>query len=121
VETREADFRPRPGTVAPLLKELVGLDTDGFYARFEGTPVTRAKREGLARNACVALGNRGGPGAVEALTKALHEDPSPLVREHAAWGLGRLGGEEAFEALRRAHHEEAEPGVRASILDALGL
>ncbi len=88
---READFRPRPESTAPLLAELVELDEAGFLARFAGTPLMRAKREGLARNACVALGNRGGPGAVAALERAL-EDRSELVREHAAWALERLRG-----------------------------
>ena len=39
----------------------------------------------------VALGNTGGPGAVEALVRAM-EDPSPVVREHAGWALERLEG-----------------------------
>ncbi len=88
-EAREAGFRPRPGSAAPLLVELVGMSEAAFLARFAGTPVMRAKREGLARNACVALGNTGGPGAREALAAA-REDPSPVVREHAAWALERL-------------------------------
>ncbi len=87
--SRVADFRPRPGSVAPLLAELVAMDEAAFLRRFAGTPIMRARREGLARNACVALGNVGGPEAVEALTRA-RADSSPLVREHAAWALERL-------------------------------
>jgi epoxyqueuosine reductase len=87
--SRVADFRPRPGSTAPLLAELAAMDEAAFRERFAGTPIMRARREGLARNACVALGNVGGPGAEEALTRAL-ADPSPLVREHAVWGLERL-------------------------------
>ena len=87
--SRVADFRPRPGSAAPLLAELTAMDEAAFLRRFAGSPVMRARREGLARNACVALGNVGGPGAVEALTRALG-DPSELVREHAAWALERL-------------------------------
>ncbi len=90
VASREADFAPRPETTAPLLAELVDMTEDGFRKRFAGTPVMRAKREGLARNACVALGNTGGPGAAEALRRGLG-DRSPVVREHAAWALQRLG------------------------------
>ncbi len=90
-ETREADFHPRAATLAPLLVDLVGMTSEAFVARFAGTPVMRARREGLARNACVALGNVGGEGAVAALEGALL-DESPLVREHAAWALDRLTG-----------------------------
>jgi len=88
-DAREADFRPRPEVVAPLLVDLVLMDDAEFLRRFAGTALMRAKREGLARNACVALGNTGGPGAEEALQRALG-DPSPVVREHATWGLERL-------------------------------
>ena len=87
--SREADFKPRPELLAPLLTDLVTMDDAEFLRRFAGTAVMRAKREGLARNACVALGNVGGPGAREALAKAL-SDPSPIVGEHAAWALANL-------------------------------
>ncbi len=87
----EADFAPRAEAVAPLLTELVALTDEEFLRRYAGTSVMRTKREGLARNASVALGNVGGEGAGEALTRAL-EDASPVVREHAAWALARLGG-----------------------------
>jgi epoxyqueuosine reductase len=88
-EAREADFRPRPEVVAPLLVDLVLMDETEFLRRFAGTALMRAKREGLARNACVALGNTGGKGAEAALQQAL-SDLSPVVREHAAWALERL-------------------------------
>ncbi|HYV51617.1 MAG TPA: tRNA epoxyqueuosine(34) reductase QueG [Dongiaceae bacterium] len=88
-EAREVEFRPRPELIAPLLTELVAMDDAEFLRRFAGTAVMRAKREGLARNACVALGNIGGPSAREALTKAL-SDPSAIVREHAAWAIAKL-------------------------------
>jgi len=88
-EAREADFKPRPELLAPLLTDLVTMDDAEFLRRFAGTAVMRAKREGLARNACVALGNVGGPGALEALKRALH-DSSQIVREHAQWAVDRL-------------------------------
>jgi epoxyqueuosine reductase len=119
-EANETDFRPRPEVVAPLLTELIDLDDAGFLERFAGTALMRAKREGLARNACVALGNTGGEGAVAALARAL-QDPSPVVREHAAWGLGRLGGDEVRGVLRRARSDETDPSVLGSIDEVLGL
>ena len=90
-EAREADFAPRANAVAPLLTELVAITDEEFLRRYAGTAVMRTKREGLARNACVALGNVGGAGAAEALTRAM-EDASHVVREHAAWALARLAG-----------------------------
>ena len=59
-------------------------------AAFKGSPMERAKRRGLARNAAVALGNVGTAEDAEVLTRAL-EDEEPLVREHVAWAFARLG------------------------------
>jgi len=86
---REPVFAPRSGQIAPDLVELLALDDDGFRARFRDTPLWRARRAGLARNAAVALGNLGDPAAITALERAL-SDPEPLVAEHAAWALERL-------------------------------
>ncbi len=88
----------------------------GSFARwFRDTPLRRAKREGLARNAAVVLGNRRDPRAVPALRHALHHDPSPMVREHAAWALGRIGTPQARQALQEALAHETHPEVRERI------
>jgi epoxyqueuosine reductase len=106
--------RPLPGAIAalrayddeaafPLLLPLLTLSDADFRARYRGSAVLRAKRWGLQRNACVALGNLGDPAAVPALEAVLREPVShPLVREHAAWALGRLDAPAARRALERA-------------------
>ncbi len=73
----------------PDLLGLLALDEDGFRKRFAGTPVLRAKRRGLLRNVCVALGNAGDPAALPALEKAC-QDPEPQVAEHARWAMAQL-------------------------------
>ena len=55
-----------------------------------GSPLRRARPEGLARNAAVVLGNLGDPTAVEPLRAAADRHPSALVRSHARWALDRL-------------------------------
>lgn len=82
----------------PNLTELLGLDDDGYRRRLRGSPLRRARREGLARSAAVALGNGRRPETVPALARALG-DPDAGVRAHAAWALGRIGGPEAHAAL----------------------
>ncbi len=82
----------REANIAPDLAELLALTDAQFERRFGDTAVARAGRRGLARNAAVALGNRGGPGARPPLARAEREDPEALVRSHAAWALGRLSG-----------------------------
>ena len=81
----------RPDLAAPDLVELLTLDEAGFKARFAGTPILRARRRGLLRNVCVALGNVGDASALPALHKA-STDPEPLVAEHARWAVGQIAG-----------------------------
>ncbi len=87
---REHPFlRADPETMAPFLPDLLALDEEGFRRRFRGTPLKRAKRSGLLRNAAVALGNSGKSEAVPALERAAR-DADPLIREHADWALRRM-------------------------------
>jgi epoxyqueuosine reductase len=79
----------RPDLAAPALLELLTLDEAAFRERFAGTPILRAKRRGLLRNVCVALGNLGDATALPALQKAA-ADPEPLIAEHAQWAIGQI-------------------------------
>jgi epoxyqueuosine reductase len=85
--TREPAFRSRRATLD--LVEVLALDEDAFRSRFRETPVWRARRSGLLRNAAVVLGNLGDPAVIPALERAL-SDPEPLVAGHTAWALRRL-------------------------------
>lgn len=122
-------FRAGPGdpalapassdAAAPELVPLLELDDDAFLERFRGRPIMRAKRAGMARNACIALGNTGTERELPALLRAL-DDPSAIVRGHAGWAIGRLAerGVLPVEAVRAAagtltRHAEAEPDVEA--------
>jgi epoxyqueuosine reductase len=84
-----AEFEPRLGTRRDL-PALLELDDEAFRQTFRGSPIKRAKRRGLARNAALALGNRGQSDARPALERAASDDPEPLVRDAAAWALARL-------------------------------
>lgn len=72
-----------------LARELLAMDDAGFREKFRGSPMKRAKRAGLARNAAILLGNICNSDDASALTAAL-EDSDATVRKHAAWALGRL-------------------------------
>jgi epoxyqueuosine reductase len=95
----------------PRLEELLGLDEEGFRARFRNSAVWRTRRSGLLRNVCVALGNIADRTSVPALAAALR-DVEPLVRGHAAWALGRLGGAAARAQLDQALRRETDAWVR---------
>ncbi len=116
--TSEPAFRPRPGTSAPPLIDLLALDSDGFRRRFKDSPIARAKRRGLLRNVAVALGNWGDCAAVEPLTHALRDD-EPLIRGHAAWALGQIGDEQSRRTLARALALETDSWVQEEIRSGL--
>jgi epoxyqueuosine reductase len=118
----EPAYTPRteldgPSLVA-LAELLVSLDEAGFRRRFAGSPVLRAKRAGLLRNVCVALGNWGSEESVGVLARALL-DASPLVRGHAAWALGHVASEGARETLRSRIDVETDDAVKGELRSAL--
>ncbi|MBZ5638693.1 MAG: tRNA epoxyqueuosine(34) reductase QueG [Acidobacteriia bacterium] len=70
-------------------EEVLRMDEAAFRRRFSGTPLMRARWDGLRRNACVVLGNRRDPRALPTLREKL-SDPDPMVRSHAEWAIGRI-------------------------------
>ncbi len=120
-EARRAMFAPRdPDAASPALIPLLGITEEAFRARFRGSPILRAKRRGLVRNVCVALGNLGDPAALPALGRAL-QDAEALVRGHAAWAIGRIGGMAARGMLEAMLVTETVPEVLAEVRHALTL
>lgn len=102
----------------PDLVELLEMTEEDFQERYRGSPLRRAKRVGLQRNACVALGNIGDKSSVPALARALN-GAEPLVRGHAAWALGRVGGAQARQVLLDASLAEKQELVIEEIAAAL--
>ena len=92
-ELGEAAFAPRPTIgdrdARSLARELLAMDDESFRGAFKGSPMKRAKRRGLARNAAVVLGNIGDDTDAAALTRAAG-DPEPLVRKHVSWALEKI-------------------------------
>lgn len=75
------------------LVTLLQMDDEGFRKRYRHTPLWRAKRRGVIRNACLVLGNQRYQPAVPAL-QLLTADGEPLIRSAAQWAL------EAMDARR---------------------
>ena len=114
----EPAFQPAAGSNPVDLIGLLALDDEGFRRRFRQTPLWRAKRRGILRNAAIVLGNQRAEAALPALVRALR-DAEPLVRGAAAWALGRIGGESARQALTERAAIEQERDVQAEIAAAL--
>lgn len=90
-ESRDARTSLRPEVARMQLPDFLSLDDISFKRIFRGSPVLRAKRRGLLRNVCVAMGNTGTREDLPALERAC-SDPEPLVREHAAWAVEEILG-----------------------------
>ncbi len=95
-----ASERPRDGAgLEPFVPgramktaSLIGLlsgGTEGWEAVSSGSPLKRATRDGLARNAAVVLGNKRETTALPALAEAAENHASPVVREAARWAIRR--------------------------------
>jgi epoxyqueuosine reductase len=95
-------------------------DAERWTVELEGSPLKRAGREGLARNAAIVLGNSPNERGESLLLEALSFDPSALVREAAAWALVRgYGGGSARAAVERASRDEPDATARAALLRTL--
>ena len=114
----EPSLSPADGANPVELLGLFDLDDDAFRRRFRHTPLWRARRRGLLRNAAIVLGNQRHRAALPVLVRAL-ADHEPLVRGAAAWALGQLGGPEAGEALARRLADECDASVRDEVASAL--
>ena len=82
--TDKPEFQPRDGLLNPALAWLAELSPDEFREKFHGSPLKRAKRSGLRRNALIAIGNGGNPGSLPLLEQA-SRDEDPVVAEAACW------------------------------------
>ena len=100
------------------LASLFELDDEQFRQRFRKTPLWRARRRGVLRNAAIVLGNQKHRSSIPALRRGL-EDPEALVRGASAWALGCIGDETAGPQLTLCLDHEQDPEVTEEITLAL--
>jgi epoxyqueuosine reductase len=90
LDSKWPEFAPHEGAGAWVsLHDVLMSDDASFRARWGRTPLSRPKRRGLVRNACVVAGNSGDETLAEPLASLLL-DVEPVVRGHALWALARL-------------------------------
>ena len=99
--TAVANFQPRRtkehSLFSPDLEWLLSLTEEEFREAFRGSPVKRTKWRGLARNACIAIGNSGlrlgmpRYAEIYARLSKLAVSSDAVLAEHAQWALARLG------------------------------
>jgi epoxyqueuosine reductase len=110
----ESGFGPLPEMNPVDLAALFDLDDAAFRARFRNTPLWRAKRRGLLRNAAIVLGNQQNADTLPALMRGLN-DAEPLVRGACAWAIGNHRVRHALSALDARFAIESDAAVRIEI------
>jgi epoxyqueuosine reductase len=87
--TSAAEFQPRENLVNPALEWLAEISAEEFREKFRRSPIRRAKRTGIRRNAAIAMGNSQNRRFLLILEK-LAADDDPAVAESARWALQQL-------------------------------
>jgi epoxyqueuosine reductase len=88
--TAASEFQPREELVNPALQWLAEMSAEEFRETFRGSPVKRAKHNGLRRNAAIAMGNSKRKEQFNSVLLRLKTDPDPMVAESAEWALKKL-------------------------------
>jgi epoxyqueuosine reductase len=87
--TNKPEFQPREGFVNPALAWLAEISEEEFRQVFRGSPLKRTKRDGLRRNALIAIGNSEDTSAL-AVTERNTSDTNPAVADAANWAANKL-------------------------------
>jgi len=128
-----------PGTAAPVRplglapwppKDPAAREAWAEIAMLEDTRATdlsrlvghyQSSQDSLVRwRVCRAYARLQDSTGVDVLLDALQKDPSPWVRQEAAFALGQVGSRRATQALIYAAREQRDRRVRARSLEALG-
>jgi len=96
--TSAPEFQVREGLVNPALDWLAEMSPEEFQQKFRGSPIRRAKRTGIRRNAVIAMGNSRNQSFVPVLKK-LTADDDPAVAETAQWALQQLSTPTPSDAI----------------------
>jgi epoxyqueuosine reductase len=92
------------GQMLSLAEVLSIRSHDQFVARYAGTAIMRARREGLVRNAAVVAGNTTCADLSRELETVVREDASPMVRQHALWALFKIASQDGGESVSKFKH-----------------
>jgi hypothetical protein len=101
-----------PSTSRSVLPPPSPVESNEDVERYQRQMQSAEPRE--RAEAIMQLGRLRAPGAREALTAALNNDRSPLVRETAARALGLFGSPDSLDALQRAAQTDEDREVRRS-------
>lgn len=81
--------KPIAGASIDLAEVLAIRDDEEYTRRFAGSPLMRARRTRLLRNACVVAANLGRADLLDPLLR-LSDDTDLVIAEHARWAVRQL-------------------------------
>ncbi|MGH9587018.1 MAG: tRNA epoxyqueuosine(34) reductase QueG [Acidobacteriaceae bacterium] len=87
--TEDPELAPREALVNPALDWLASMTRDDFAKWFFGSPIKRARYEGLRRNIAIAMGNSGFTQHIPQL-EVWSCDEDEGLREAASWAIEQL-------------------------------
>jgi epoxyqueuosine reductase len=80
-------WQPKTAHMWPDLIRWVQTPSAELHEAFIGSPLRRARGEGLRRNALIVLANTGVIEALPAIEAVQSHDPDPVLRTTAAWAV----------------------------------
>lgn len=87
----DPELQARPELVNPALDWLADLDQESFGRLFFGSPIKRAKFDGLRRNVAIAMGNSRLRRFLPKL-REWKDGEDPVLAEAACWALQQIEG-----------------------------
>lgn len=85
--TDRIEFKPHSDANPIGLVELLEMDEAAFRRRFRNTPLFRAKRSRVLRNACIVAVNQRSKATVPILRILAESESDSIIRETAIWAL----------------------------------
>ena len=82
------------------LIEILELDQVQFTARFGQTPLSRAKREGILRNAAIVLGNQRFMPALPTLERCLLKESDPGLVDACQWAIREIENSLSWNSMK---------------------
>lgn len=90
IPTTETDFTTWKAGFSQPLQDVLAIPNEAEYrARYAGTPLMRARRSGLVRNACIVAANQGCRNLIPQI-KQLQYDSDPIIAQTAAISYQRM-------------------------------
>ena len=102
-------WRPHADRAWPDLEDWIRTPSADLDSRLLGSPLRRAKGQGLRRNAMIVAANMEVSSLIPALIDVLVNDDDPVLRATALWAAHRLGEQSALQIGL----QDSEPMVRS--------